>query len=72
LTTAVAVAEVSCTLARSEELFSQYGALASQNSTRPEFTGEPPDVTFAVKVIGVLYGTFVEEIVNTVVVDDAA
>jgi hypothetical protein len=36
--------------------------------TRPEVTGEPPAVTVAVRVIGVLYGTLVDEIDSVVVV----
>ena len=34
----------------------------------PEVTGDPPAVTVAVKMIGVLYGTLVEEIPKVMVV----
>jgi uncharacterized membrane protein len=40
--------------------------------TRPEVTGEPPAVTVAVRIIGVLYGTLVDEIDSVVVVAVAA
>jgi len=36
--------------------------------TRPVLTGDPPDVTVAVRMIGVLYGTVVDEIDKAVVV----
>jgi hypothetical protein len=35
-------------------------------------TGDPPAVTVAVRTIGVLYGTLLEEMANVVVVDVVA
>jgi hypothetical protein len=51
-TTAVAVDDVNCTVA-SEEFVSQFVAVTAQNITRPLLTGDPPDVTVAVRTIGV-------------------
>src|SRR6516164_5963404 len=50
------------------ELVSHCGAEASQNNTSPVVTGDPAAVTVAVKTIGVLYGTLVEEMLSVVVV----
>ena len=54
------------------ELFSQKIAVASQNRTMPVVTGEPLEVTVAVNVIGVLYGTDVADIANVVAVGAGA
>jgi hypothetical protein len=64
---AVALDDVNCA-SPSAELFSHTAAVASQNSTSPDVTGFPPDVTVAVNTIGVLYGTVVADIANVVAV----
>jgi hypothetical protein len=51
-TDAVAPGKVNCATPNAE-LFSQNVAVASQNRTIPAVIGEPPDVTVAVKMIGV-------------------
>ena len=51
-TDAVAPGEVSWATPNAE-LFSQNAAVASQNNTIPAVTGEPPEVTVAVRMIGV-------------------
>jgi hypothetical protein len=51
-TDAVAPGEVSCARPNAE-LFSQNTAVASQNKTIPAVMGELPEVTVAVRMIGV-------------------
>jgi hypothetical protein len=70
-TDAVAPGKVSCARPNAE-LFSQNVAVASQKRTVPAVIGEPPDVTVAVRVIGVLYGTEAADIANVIWVGAAA